>query len=259
MPDVFLMRRPREDNKAFRAAAPPSPSIMKQNRKAFSQAYAVALRTRVLTGAGAGGAPARALGRSAVELGWETLDLARMHERALGALDLSADQKKLLPRAEIFFAEVIAPIEKNHRANQRSGVHLVRLKETLGQRTEELAATNRQLQRGVVRRKVMEAAFAKSGEHHKKCLEESLALQKRLRRLTRQVLAAQENERTSISRELHDEIAQTLLGINVRLLSLKQEARVNHKGLKHNIASTQRLVTRSAQSVRRVAREFGTL
>ena len=57
--------------------------------------------------------------------------------------------------------------------------------------------------------------------------------------------------------ELQDEIAQTLLGINVRLLSLKQEARNNTKGLKNEIASTQRLVVKSAKSVRRVAREFG--
>ncbi|HEY5069351.1 MAG TPA: histidine kinase [Candidatus Acidoferrum sp.] len=134
-----------------------------------------------------------------------------------------------------------------------------RLEETLGQRTEELAATNRQLQRGVVRRKVMEDAAEANGKHHQKCLEESLQLQKRLRQLTHRVLATQEDDRTSISRELQDEIAQTLLGINVRLLSLKQEARRNTKGIKNEIASTQRLVLKSAKSVRRIAREFGSL
>ena len=87
-------------------------------------------------------------------------------------------------------------------------------------------------------------------------LKESLELQKRLRQLTHQVLAAQEDERKKISRELQDEIAQTLLGINVRLLSLKQEARSNTKGLKNEIASTQRLVVKSARSVRQVARKI---
>ena len=38
-----------------------------------------------------------------------------------------------------------------------------------------------------------------------------------------------------------------MLGINVRLLSLKQEARNNTKGLKNEIASTQRLVVKSAE------------
>ena len=96
-----------------------------------------------------------------------------------------------------------------------------------------------------------------AAKHHQKCLEESLELQKRLRQLTHQVLAAQEDERKKISRELQDEIAQTLLGINVRLLSLKQEARSNTKGLKNEIASTQRLVAKSARSVRQVGRKIG--
>ena len=133
---------------------------------------------------------------------------------------------------------------------------LNRLTEALDRRTLELAGTNRQLQRGIVRRKNVEAALKKSGEHYTKLLKDSLNLQEGLRQLTHQVLASQEDERKKISCELQDEIAQTLLGINVRLISLKQEARNNTKGLKNEIASTQRLVIKSAKSVRRVAREF---
>jgi signal transduction histidine kinase len=134
---------------------------------------------------------------------------------------------------------------------------LSRLTEKLGQRTEELAASHRQLQRSVVRRKIMQEDTGKSGRHYKKCLKESLQLQKRLRQLTHRVMMAQEDERKKLSHELQDEMAQTLLGINVRLLSLKQHARSNTKGFKDEIASTQRLVLESAQSVRRVAREIG--
>ena len=139
----------------------------------------------------------------------------------------------------------------------RAKCNLNRLNETLGRRTAELAATNRQLQRGIVRRKSVEAALKKSGVHYTKLLKDSLQLQEGLRQLTHQVLAAQEDERRKISRELQDEIAQTLLGINVRLLTLKQEARTNTKGLKNEIASTQRLVLKSARSVRRVANKLG--
>jgi signal transduction histidine kinase len=70
-------------------------------------------------------------------------------------------------------------------------------------------------------------------------------------------MVVQENERKKISLELQDEIAQTLLGINVRLLSLKQQSRNSTKGFKNEIASTRRLVVESAKSVRRVAREIG--
>jgi signal transduction histidine kinase len=70
-------------------------------------------------------------------------------------------------------------------------------------------------------------------------------------------LSAQEDKRKKISRNLQDEIAQTLLGINVRLLSLKQEATVNAEGLQKEIADTRRLVDKSMKSIRRFAREFG--
>ena len=232
---------------------------MKQKPDAFSQSYVTALRKQLKQGPQAGLQPALALGRAAVALGLGTLELARIHEQALATLELSGVKNGFTKLAGIFFTEANTPIEETQRAARQNKLHLSRLKETLDQRTEELAATNRQLQRGIVRRKIMEDAAEKNGENHKKCLEESLQLQKRLRQLTHRVLATQEDERKTISRELQNEIAQTLLGINVRLLSLKQAARNNTTGFRNEIASTQRLVAKSAQSVRRVAHEFGSL
>jgi hypothetical protein len=52
--------------------------------------------------------------------------------------------------------------------------------ETLGRRTVELAVTNRQLQRGIVRRKSVEAALKKSGEHYARLLKEFPATAGRL-------------------------------------------------------------------------------
>jgi signal transduction histidine kinase len=229
---------------------------MKQKLTELSQRYATALRNHLKQGPRASLQPALGLGRQALTFGLETLELARIHERALTALELSNSKNRLSQRAEIFFTEAITPIVETHRAARQSKIALNRLNETLRRRTAELAARKRQLQRGIVRRKSVEAALKKSGEHYTRLLKESLQLQESLRQLTHQVLAAQEDERKNISLELQDEIAQTLLGINVRLLSLKQEARSNNKGLKNEIASTQRLVVRSARSVRRVAREF---
>ena len=131
------------------------------------------------------------------------------------------------------------------------------LNKTLGRRTVDLAASNRSLKQGIVRRKTVEQALKKSGEHYKKLLKESRRLQKHLRHLTHQILSAQEDKRKKISHDLQDEIAQTLLGINVRLLTLKKEATVNTEGLKKEIASTQRLVDKSVKTIKRFAREFG--
>ena len=231
---------------------------MKQRLVGLSQRYVTALRNYLKPGTRASLQPAVKLGSQAVALGLETLELARIHSRALTLLKLSGSKDGLIKRAENFFAEAITPIVETHRAARQAKAHLYRLNEMLGRRTEELAATNRQLQRGFVRRRVMKDAFEKSGKHRNKCLKESLQLQKRLRQLTHRVLAAQEDEYKKISCELQDEIAQTLLGINVRLLSLKQKARLNTNGLKNEIASTQRLVVKSAKSVRRFAHELNT-
>ena len=228
---------------------------MKRKLFALSERYANALRKHLKGGVRASLQPALELGRQAVVLGLETLELARMHERAFATLELSP-AKRPKRQAEIFFTEAIIPIVETHRAARQSKIDLGRLTEKLDVRTAELASTNRRLQLGIVRRKSVEAALKKSGIHYSKLLKDSLHLQAGLRELTHQVLAAQEDERRKMSFELQNEIAQTLLGINARLLSLKEDARLNAHGLKNEIAATRQLVVKSAKSVRRVAREF---
>jgi signal transduction histidine kinase len=230
---------------------------MKRKQDGLSERYVTALRKHLKQGPGGSLSPAMALGRRAVVLGLETLEMARMHEGAITTLKIIGDNADLLKRAEIFFTEAISPIVETHRAARKNKVDLSRLTESLGRRTAQLASTNRQLRIGMARRKNVELALKKSGVDYSKLLKNSLHLQEGLRQLTHRVLAAQEEERKKISHELQDEIAQTLLGINVRLLSLKKEARTNTRGLKKEIASTERLVAKSATSVRRAARKFG--
>ena len=119
-----------------------------------------------------------------------------------------------------------------------------------------VAASSRSLTQGIAQRKVVEQALKQSRKHYKALLEESLDLQKHLRRLTHQILTAQEAERKKVSRDLRDEIGQTLLGINVRLLTLKGAAKGNAASLKKEIALTQRLVLESVRSINQFAREL---
>jgi signal transduction histidine kinase len=200
---------------------------------------------------------ARRLGREAVSLGLETLDVARIHQEALAALEAFSSRDGIIGKAEVFFTEAITPIEKTHHAALKTNVRLSQLNKALGRRTGDLAVSNRSLKQGIVRRKTVEKALKKSGENSKRLLEESRRLQKHLQQLTHRIMAAQEDKRKKISHDLQDEIAQTLLGINVRLLTLKKEAGVNTKDLEKEIASTQRVVDKSVKSIKRYAREFG--
>jgi signal transduction histidine kinase len=229
---------------------------MKSKLNALSGRYLAALRRHLKPSAPASVEPARGLGRRAVAIGLETLDMARIHEGAIAALGASAGDDAIMKRADIFFAETIAPIEKTHRAAIRATARLNRLNKMLGRRTVDLATSNRSLKRGIARRKTVEAAFNKSGEHYKTRLEESLALREHLQHLTRRMLSAQEANRKKIAHELQDEIAQTLLAINVRLLTLKREVACSAKGFKKEIASTQRLAYMSVKTMEQLAREY---
>jgi signal transduction histidine kinase len=108
----------------------------------------------------------------------------------------------------------------------------------------------------IMKRKALEEALHKKERHFNALLKESHRMQVHLRHLSHQILLAQEEERKEISRELHDDIAQVLTSINVRLASLKLEATRDAKGLKGKIAHTQRLVKRSVEIVHRFAREL---
>ncbi|MGD1020144.1 MAG: histidine kinase [Verrucomicrobiia bacterium] len=230
---------------------------MKRKLTRLSRQYVTALRKHLKQGPRASLQPARGLGRRAMNLGLETLDVARIHEAAVASLEASSSRDGIIKRAEMFFAEVITPIEKTHRTALKADVHLDQLARTLDRQAVELAASGRHLKRGIVRRKAAKEALEKSGKHRTNLLEQSHLMQEHLRHLTHQILLAQEDKRTQMSHELHDEIAQTLLGINVRLLTLKNEATVNAMGLKKEIASTQRLVEKSVKTMNRFAREFG--
>ena len=229
---------------------------MKQQLSTLSRRYASVLGKYLKQGPQASLRPARELGRQAVSIGLETLDVTRIHEGVLATLEASSSRDGIIERAEIFFAEAITPIEKTHHAALKANVRLSQLSRTLSRRTADLAASNQSLKEGISQRKAVEKALKKSDEQSKKLLEESRDLQKHLQRLAHRMIAAQEDKRKKISHDLQDEIAQTLLGINVRLLTLKKDAATTSESLKKEIASTQRLVDKSVRSIKRFARDI---
>ena len=254
-----MLARRREDPASLRAPHK-SRSNMKRKLLAFSRRYRAVLQKHLQQGPMARVQLARQLGRQAVKLGIETVELARIHKTALKALvppgGSPAAIHRMIKRAAAFFAEVLTPVGKTPRAAVESPTHSNQRSKTLTQRTVQLTAEHRHLKQGVVRRKTAEVALKKNGKHCAKLLRESHQLQNHLRHLTHQLLSAQEAERTKISHKLQDEVAQTLLGIHVRLLTLKKAARGNLANLRKEITSTQRVVRESVQSIKRFAHEL---
>jgi signal transduction histidine kinase len=123
-------------------------------------------------------------------------------------------------------------------------------------RLEVMTASNRKLEAEIIRRQSVEAALKQSEQEQTRLLEQSRSMQEELRHLSRQVLQAQEDERKRVSRELHDVIAQTLTGINVRLATLKKGAGLGAKNFDREIELTQKLVENSVNIVHQFAREL---
>jgi len=235
---------------------------MKRKTHMLQRPYQVALGRYLRHGRPSNLVPAGRIGRKAVALGLETLDLALIHEKALlvaiasAPSQVRADREKIIRNSAVFFAEAILPLEATHQTALKANARLGELNRELSRRRQELLKSNQKLTREIVRRRTAQESLLKSERHSGLLLVESKRLQEQLRLLSRRVIATQEDERKRISRELHDVVAQMLTGINVRLAALKAESTAGSRGLTQKIARTQRMVEKSVDIVHRFDREL---
>jgi len=133
---------------------------------------------------------------------------------------------------------------RHHRPGGFRGRHAAEISDLKSKVRQESAA-----------RRKTETKLKRSERFHAASLKESARLQEQLRRLSHQILFAQEEERKRISRELHDEVTGTLTGIKLELNALEAKAAGN-QDVKEKIARTQQRVQEAVETIHRFAREL---
>jgi signal transduction histidine kinase len=230
----------------------------------FSKRYQSALRIhlRTPTRGRASRLRARTLGRTAMMLRMDTFALIRIHDQVLASLQIpgqqprSAQHSRHRTHASWFLAEALPPIMQYSAVDPKSLRRTHKLERLLAERTAELATIRLQMRRATARRRTVEARLAQGSRHYSELLAKSERMEEQARNLARQVLLAQEEERREISRDLHDDVAQILAGINVQLAGLKDAAAQHGRSLRRRITQAQRLVGKSVEVVHRYAREL---
>lgn len=128
--------------------------------------------------------------------------------------------------------------------------------ESAQRRLDLMAASNQKLIEEIAHRQEVEQTLHETEYVQSRLLDHSLQQQVKLRSMSHKILSAQEDERKRISRELHDVITQTLVGINVHVATLGREATVELGTFQQRIANTQKIVEKSVEIVHQFAREL---
>src|SRR5258706_7929376 len=212
----------------------------------LSKDYAATLRQYLTDQREAALERAYELGRTASLEGLGILDMARVHQEALAELvRMPAGQKideQVLKSSETFLFEALSTFEAAHRGFREMN--------------DRLQERNRELEAEIGERKRARSALRQSEMHYQRLFKEARDMQESLRGLSNQILRTQEEERKRISRELHDEVGQSLTAISVTLTRLTDTGAGKSSLNAQALAHTQKLLQDTMKTVHAFARDL---
>jgi hypothetical protein len=227
-------------------------TCLKEHGITLRNRYVVGLRSYLHDESRAQSRDASRLGRQAVALDLEILEVAHLHRSAIEVRKISRSQGDHFKLAEGFSAEATAPIVALHSAAYRNTRMMNRLKQSVRERTSALSQARSNLRHHSLKSRSAEAAVKANSNHCGNLPKDSSMERNGLLRPAREVLKAREQQRSEISHELREDIDQTLIEINARRLSLLAKAGKDSDGFFDDIVKTQRLVAESLRSMRAV-------
>lgn len=123
-------------------------------------------------------------------------------------------------------------------------------------RLDILTASNLKLKEEIAQRLAIAKTLRQAQREQARVLKKSDRQGRQLRDLSHRILMAQEDERKRISRELHDVVVQSLVGINFQLAAIGKDPAVDPQSLPQKIKSVQHLVQNSVDLVHSFAHEL---
>ena len=104
--------------------------------------------------------------------------------------------------------------------------------------------------------KLIRSQLQNSLKQNAKLLKDATIANQNAQVFAQTLLKRHEDDRRAISRELHDEVAQLLTGINFELSVLVKEASNSDQKLQKKISDTQLLISQSVEVIHQFARQL---
>lgn len=123
-------------------------------------------------------------------------------------------------------------------------------------RLDMLTASNLKLKQEVIKRQAIAKSLRQAKREQASLLKKSDRQGMHLRDLSHRILKTQEDERKRISRELHDVVVQSLVGINFQLAAMGNAPATSPQQFRQKIEHVQNLVQNSMDLVHSFAREL---
>ncbi len=164
----------------------------------------------------------------------------------LGTISLFAPTKKKPTKAQSSFIQTAGQIACLAIEDQKKVREIRKLKtkasNEVEDRTQKIREAIRQLQDEIVQRKIMERSLKTSNE--------------KLQNLSNHLENVREEERTRISREIHDELGQMLTTLKMKLAILEERTLDEGFPIQEDIQIMMKLVETTLETVRRISTEL---
>ncbi|MBT5028668.1 MAG: GAF domain-containing protein [Nitrospinaceae bacterium] len=137
---------------------------------------------------------------------------------------------------------LIADTIQRKQVEKELNQHRQSLESLVSERTQELSTTNKALLNEI--------------EGHEQTHKALLSSQEQLRNLGHQIQTVREEEKSRISREVHDELGQALTRLKIDLIHLTKNSSDESIHLREQVQSMVKIVDNTIKSVQRIATEL---